>query len=266
MPDMNMGDDDSSAPLRVASAPSNYDEEEDEVMDIKVKSQDTLIRERFNRAQAAGNIHSIPSSSIRATFQSISSAVTSMRNGASRKPLQERQIVMEKNGARSQMRSFPATRMVLKPNGTGLQNAAGEKSNQRIVQISTQPFAQGGLRNVFRMKEGGQAGKVGKESRHEIDDKERCKFHVETSLCQARAAEYAEKFNREVTRNRFAGVGTIKVLCAEVYRLKDPDFPRGYRYLHVEEEIHGKYEKYNSNNGYVLESDAPECEVAQAFR
>ena len=274
MPDLTM-DGDSNSPTQPTAAKaedSDNDDDDDEIIEMKVKSQDTVIRERFNRAQAAGNVHSIACTSIRATFQSISSTVTAMRGGANRVPLQERQITLEQNGRRSQMVRFSATRMVLNSNGDGMINAPGEKSDERAVSIAMQPFAQGGLRNVFRMTEArasGLAALVGKESRHEVHYNERLRFHLETSRCQAQAADYGNKFNKAMSRTKataIPGVQKVKVLRAEVYRLKDPSFPRGHRYLAVEEEMKGKYEKYNSNQGFVLQSDTPESHVAQAFR
>lgn len=244
------------------------DYEEDEILEMKVKSHNTIIAERYARAKAAGTVVSIAAttqgSSIRSTFQSISSTVTAMRNGATRRPLQERQIKLE-NGTRSKMDTFPATRMVLKSSGDGVKNAPGEKSNGRLVKISQHPFAQGGLRNVFRMEEIGPAGchgLVGKESRHEVRYAERLQFHLESSRCQAKAAEFAKFFN---TANGSTDVSPIEVLCAEVYRLKDDSFPGGFRYLGVEEELRGTYEKWNSNNGFVLDADTPQNHVAQAF-
>ena len=138
----------------------------------------------------------------------------------------------------------------------------------RVISIAMQPFAQGGLRNVYRMTEIALKGKafVGKESRHEVPYRERLQFHVESSRCQTRAEDYAKKFNKRMKKRKVEGRTNIKVLRAEVYRLNDTDHPGGKRYLGVEEEIKGKYEKYNSNNGFVLDSNTPYCQVAQAFR
>jgi hypothetical protein len=51
-----------------------------------------------------------------------------------------------------------------------------------------------------------------------------------------------------------------------LYRLKAPSYPGGYRYLAVENELPGTYQKWNNNDGYVNRSDCIDNEVAQAFR
>ena len=58
----------------------------------------------------------------------------------------------------------------------------------------------------------------------------------------------------------------IDVLQAEVYRLKVPSCPGGFRYLAVESFMNGNYEKWNNNDGFVNQSDCFKCKVAQAFR
>ncbi|KAL7549164.1 hypothetical protein ACHAWF_012437, partial [Thalassiosira exigua] len=137
------------------------------------------------------------------------------------------------------------------------------------------PFAQGGLRNVYRMNQESEGQQVAKESRHDIKYNERLKFHVETAKCQAQASLYASQFNNEIINAKMKkGQGLqlisiswppIKVLSSEVYRLKAPRHPGGLRYLAVEQYLDGKYEKWNNNGGFVNKSDCLKCRVAQAF-
>ena len=91
----------------------------------------------------------------------------------------------------------------------------------RAVKVRNNPFAQGGLRNVYGMKEyialdkphllkklrddnsthdaeGGPTLLVAKESRHEVPYAERLMFHLETAACQKRAMELANVWNEMV--------------------------------------------------------------------
>jgi hypothetical protein len=136
----------------------------------------------------------------------------------------------------------------------------------------------GGLRNVYRMKEleansNSVMIAVAKESRHEIQYKERVGFHLETAKCQFRAFQFAKAFNQDVLADIEEGeeedefdIPEVKVLCCVLYRLKSASHPGGYRYLAVENELKGTYQKWNNNDGYVNRSDCIHNEVAQAFR
>jgi len=268
------GKDDDDSDYRASDA------EDDEIIEMKVKSHDTLIREKYNAAVRAGNVHSLTStttavpesSSMRSTFSSISSSITAMRSGNGR--LQERRVML---AAQSAMISYDATLMVLDAGHDKFKNAKGENNSQRNIQLSMHPFAQGGLRNVYRMKQRKEPQQVAKESRHDIKYQERLKFHVETSKCQAQAAKYAKAFNKRVKKlrknradeilpNVIADWSPVSVLRAEVYRLDDTSSPGGFRYLAVEAELKGEYKKWNSNNGYVNPAECRQCQVAQAFR
>lgn len=103
------------------------------------------------------------------------------------------------------------------------------------------------------------------ESRHDIKYNERLKFHVESATNQLRAYEYAKSF-RNALRHTNASTVPIKVLQTEVYRLQAPSCPGGFRYLSVEDELEGPYQKWNNNDGYVNKSDSLECLYAQSFR
>jgi len=151
----------------------------------------------------------------------------------------------------SQKIEYKATRMVLCDAKDKFVPGPREQKNCRTVKLSKQPFAQGGLRNVFRMDEGGQS-LVAKESRHELRYIERLAFHRETSACQSRAKHLAAEFNERACR---VGLPAVDVLLTDVYRLADSAVPGGYRYLAVEERLTGTYEKFNSNDGFVLEKD-----------
>ena len=247
-------------------------DEGDSVQIVYVKSQATMLRERFNNAQAAGQVISLAgTTTMKDTFQTISSAITSLRTGSKIVKV-ERQVILEKDQDQSSMHVFNATRMVLDSTSGKISVANGEKSNSRRIKIAQQPFAQGGLRNVYRMYEmsdGAEMPLVGKESRHKVHYNERLKFHIETSSCQLRASEYAQRFNEKVaaTPNLENLVKPIQVLTAEVYRLNDPQAPGKFRYMAVEKWIDGRYEKWNGNNGYVhSDTTSYPFKVAQAFR
>jgi hypothetical protein len=278
-PSLDVNDDSYSADLPDASIfdDSDDDDDEEEVLEMNVKSQDTLLRDKYNRALVAGQVFSVHNtttaaagSSMRSTFRTISSSVTAMRGGGGSSRLQERQGVVFKET--SPMIAYDATRMVLDKTKTSFTVPPGETPNGRNVTVSLHPFAQGGLRNVYRMTQAGSKKgqrQVAKESRHEVGYSERLRFHIETSKCQARAETYANKFNgqRGFFQERKAnGTPRIKMLRAEVVRLRDARAKGGFRYLAVESELEGTYQKWNSNNGYVNPSQCVPCKVAQAFR
>jgi hypothetical protein len=110
---------------------------------------------------------------------------------------------------------------------------------------------------------------VAKESRHDIKYNERLKFHVEAATNQLRAYKYAKSFRNMVhikgAENDLT-LPPISVLQTEVYRLKAPSCPGGFRYLSVEKQLKGPYQKWNNNDGYVNKSDCLECQLAQSFR
>jgi len=226
------------------------------------------------------------SSSMRNTFRSISSSVTAMRGGGgtSSRLSERRGVVLQQNSA---MITYDATRMVLDDTNDKFVVPPNETSNGRRVKVSLNPFAQGGLRNVYRMTmkdDGGRFGTtsfVAKESRHDVGYRERLRFHIETSKCHIRADEYAKKFNKRKNKkmkmrnnsnkNKNAKniiIPPIRMLKTEVIRLKDERTKGGYRYLAVEPELKEgtTYTKYNNNTGYVNPSTSClPCEVAQAF-
>lgn len=112
---------------------------------------------------------------------------------------------------------------------------------------------------------------VAKESRHDIKYQERLSFHLETAMCQLRAFQYAKSFNKAISKKiendvTLPTIKEIKVLCTVVYRLKAPSYPGGFRYLAVENELSGPYQKWNNNGGFVNQSECLECKIAQAFR
>ena len=268
-PDLDMNDDlvvnETVIPNAGGVTGSDNDEE---VVELVVKSQDTLLRERHARAIADGQVCSVLNtttaggSSMRSTFRSISSSVTAMR-GASR--LQERQGVVFK--ASSAMVAYNATRMVLDNRTERFSVPSNEKLNGRQVKVSLHPFAQGGLRNVYRMQQALGPRQVAKESRHDVGYSERLRFHIETSKCQARAKTHVRKFNKRMKCSfELRNIQPLGMLKTEVIRLNDERAKGGFRYLAVESEITGNYSKWNSNNGYVNPSTCIPCKVAQAFR
>ena len=134
------------------------EEEEEDVVEMVVKSQETLLREKYNRAKSAGQVYSVMttmtnggvgSSSMRSTFQSISSSVTAMRgSNNARKKLTERQGVIIQE--QSPMISYQAAVMVMNMKTEKFSVPANTK--ELTVKVSLHPFAQGGLRNVYRME------------------------------------------------------------------------------------------------------------------
>ena len=263
---------------QIVALPPPAADDDDEVQIVAVKSAEEVMRERQAAAAAAGQVITVGStvrSSMRSTFRSISSSLTSMRSSvAEGGPTKERAVTFESaGGSPSHQTMHMATRMCLDAAQSKFEVPKNERPNERRVTISTQPFAQGGLRNVYAMVElGGLRLRqlVAKESRHVVSYKERLAFHRETSVCQARAAELARAFN--AAGAACGQLPHIQFLRADVYRLKDESEGGGYRYLAVEERLEGKYEKFNSNNGFVLRSegdgsssDEQRVNVPQAF-
>ena len=120
----------------------------DEIVELVVKSNSTVIAENCAEAEAAGKVISLTtattsqttSTSIRSTFDSISNSVSVMRSSTKRK---EREVTVQ---ATSAMVSYQGTRMVLtkdSENNKVFAMPPGEAPNERRVQISMHPFAQG---------------------------------------------------------------------------------------------------------------------------
>ena len=212
-----------------------------------------------------------PGESLWSVFATISSSVTAMRTGTSQELL-ERAVTLQET---SPMARYKATRMVCNPRTNKCVPASGEKINSRMVRIAQHPFKQGGLRNVYRLRQSGIPRQVAKESRHDISYRERLRFHVQSQKCQDKAIFYATAFNNRLTRLRRQRPcralddiqRNITVLKSDIYRLKDDLVPGGYRYISVEPEMSndGIYIKYNGNNGYVKKEDTLQCQLAQAF-
>lgn len=268
-PELSMNDESIPLPVSIGTTNSDHDDNNnnnDEILEVMVKSEATLIREGYNRAKAAGAVLSLTNtttsngSSMRSTFQSISSSVTAMRTSHTSSKRSERQICLSNN---SVMIAYKATRMVLDVKTGKIRAPPGEKTNDREVRVSLNPFAQGGLRNVYYMKQKGVCRQVAKESRYNTTYQERLQFHAESSKCQFQASNYAKIFNAKLKNKK---IPKITVLSTEVIRLFDPTYPRNFRYLAVENELKGEYQKWNSNNGYVNPSKSQACQVAQAFR
>ncbi|KAL7534245.1 hypothetical protein ACHAXR_006685 [Thalassiosira sp. AJA248-18] len=249
---------------------------ENDILEVQVKSATIVRRERYDGARGSNEVISLTNAtSLGSTFSSISATVTAMRSGTK---LLERQVIIKKE---SVMISYKATRMVLVTDN-GIDKcivAPGEGANERRIELSMNPFAQGGLRNVYYMKQKNESRRVAKESRHDIVYNERLKFHLETVKCQTHASQYACCFNERIKNlngskkkqkqqhDSLTDVPIIAVLRAEVYRLKARSCPGGFRYLAVEDYLEGKYEKWNNNDGFVNKRspDSIQCKVAQAF-
>jgi len=294
MPQLRLGQKPSppAKPLEVPERkPVRSDAEESEVQVIGTKSAETKMRESYEAAERAGNVVTVKDTTcMRSTFQSFSATLTTMRQDA-RGPARERHVVLESRTSQSAKMKFEATLMMIHPTEDGFEVPPAEKKRRRIVELSMQPFAQGGLRNVYNMVEKNLLGSltgnperelVAKESRHITAYRERLRFHVETLRCQARALELAKSFNSKVKvfnakpsqERRDTLIPLVSFLEAVVYRLRDESSPGGFRYLAVEERLKGDYQKYNDNNGGILtahaSSDAEKSKrrrikLAQAF-
>lgn len=224
-------------------------------------------------ASVCATMTSTFSSGMRSTFHSISQSLTSMRIEVGR--ARERQVILETGtGAASEEVTFTGV-VKMQMQGGNFKPARSEKDVPagRTVLLRVQPFAQGGIRNVYKMTEissGDQlrTALVAKESRYEVPFKQRLAFHIETSKCQTRAAELAATFN-EIAQA--LGLPCVHFIKTEVYRLRDPAYASGFRYLAVEPELSGQYIKFNSNNGYVASATSSnslgslEHEIPQAF-
>jgi hypothetical protein len=125
----------------------NADTIADEVVALKVKSNNTVIAENYAKAKAAGQVISLTSAttqttstSIRSTFDSISESVSVMRSSARRK---EREVNVQ---ATSDWVTYDATRLVMTKDANGdkvFSVPPSETANGRRVQVSMHPFAQG---------------------------------------------------------------------------------------------------------------------------
>eukprot|EP00929_Paragymnodinium_shiwhaense_P113423 TRINITY_DN81718_c0_g1_i1.p1 TRINITY_DN81718_c0_g1~~TRINITY_DN81718_c0_g1_i1.p1 ORF type:complete len:627 (+),score=89.74 TRINITY_DN81718_c0_g1_i1:53-1933(+) len=197
------------------------------------------------------------STGMRSTFLSISQACTAMRATSRRRV--ERNVTLESGGASSSEESHFADVKRMRVVGEAFKPVA--KDQKRVVTLKKNPFAQGGLRNVYRMTEIVTSAEgiiqnslVAKESRYELPYEERLRFHIETSKCQTRAQELATEFN-----SRLATIGAksamVTFVHTEVYRLRDPSAQGKFRYLAVEPELTGKYTKFNGNEGSVISGE-----------
>lgn len=228
-----------------------------------------------------------PRTSIRSTFRSISSSFTSMRAGTTRGA--QRSVALEKADEASAEATFKATKMDwASVDGHRILHIADAEAEGRRLSMRSQPFAQGGFRNVFHAFERNVEGValrrlVVKESRYEVPYEERLAFHKATTECQVRAKGLADKFNAATahlgpvvsTPAGSSNVHPIQFISCEVFRLSgeaaaeegasssgDASSSGEYRYISVEPYLPGAYVKYNTNNGYVRSGKA---EVASAL-
>ncbi|CAD7928540.1 unnamed protein product [Amoebophrya sp. A120] len=228
------------------------------------------------------------STGMRSTFFNISTALTCFRSDAPNPGLgRERAVQLEGRNSASSARAQSSStsnseagegeqkfsdvrRMVLK-------NADSEEFKPvpltqevaKTVILRDNPFAQGGIRNVYKMRvvqpNGGAIHMVAKESRHEGEYAERLRFHAETSKCQGRAIVLSTDFKKALrTAAMFGGASAqllqelqihsnFQFVPMHVYRLKDSKVKGGFRYLAAEPELEGDYRKYNGNNGWVCQ-------------
>lgn len=242
-----------------------------------------------------------PPSSIRDTFLSLSQSITTVHETASQRAHKERRVVIKAEHTKSATptagKKYTATKLILR--GDKFEPLPASKNI--VVWLSSNPFAQGGERNVYRMREevpDGQATltsflvngngtdvrrytSVAKESRKELPYKDRIIFHKMQITSQERAQRIADAFNAKF--EFITSSYKIKFIRCELLRVNDAQAGSGnYRYLSVEEALDGgdtslapyPYVKYNSNNGYVLNCNSAAVtdgsvkhasEIAQAF-
>lgn len=164
-----------------------------------------------------------------------------------------------------------------------------------IVSIHPQPFAQGGVRNCYRMWKWNAAESefediVGKESRFEVNATDHLgkEFHRTAMQSANKAREYTTSFNRSLLRAVIEGdwdgsqdardlvraknALQLEVISCSLYKIKDSTAHKQRRYMLVEPFLRGTYVKYNGNNGYVSPRPpaSKKCQrgwwdIAQAF-
>merc|ERR550539_173477 len=207
-------------------------------------------------------------------FMSISAATTSLRTCNSGKASVEKVVELEnENEDWTSMTSHLFTDVVVMEMIADSNKFKEKSNNSKTIRIRKKPFAQGGLRNVYKMLEFNilstcvATEKVAKESRHEVPYSERLKFHIEATKCQKRAQELAEQFNIVAST---VNLEAVEFIQTEVYRIRDSSSPGNFRYVSVEPFLKGKYLKFNGNNGYVCSEpsdriDFEICELSQAF-
>ncbi|CAD7965772.1 unnamed protein product [Amoebophrya sp. A25] len=210
------------------------------------------------------------SSSLRSTFLNISAAVTSLRQQPAVQVERDVKLVEDNeegstfgSACRAEMKQYDDVTVMELKNGK-LKPVAGVA--KKTVSLPQQPFAQGGLRNVYRMTEilenhSSSFGKsssgttikklVAKESRYEVPYAERLAFHLESSKCQERAISFAAQWNALDVVQRDSLLPHLHFLRTDVYRIREDASTQKFRYLAVEEELQGKYRKFNGNNGWV---------------
>ena len=284
----------------------NNDDEDDDIELVDVISAERRVQMNLANAEVISltrtQTQTQTQTSIRDTFASLSQSITTVHESASQRAHKERRVVVkaESNGASSTSsadgRKYTATKLIL--SGDKFEPLPGSKDI--TVWLSCHPFAQGGERNVYRMREDVPEGQstlssflsverqtrakcqsVAKESRKEIPYKNRILFHKQQIACQERAQKIADAFNDSCS-DFLSRLHRIRFIKCELLRVNDVQSGSGnYRYLSVEEALDEgdtstapyPYVKYNGNNGYKLDCSSNRmqesvkfaCEVAQAF-
>ena len=236
--------------------------------DLKLDEDAAPIIQDSSGAQAA--------SSIRSTFRSISSTLSSMRSGAPQlgAPVLAKGV-LEAAGEPFEEETYFATKMDWDSvDGHRILHIADTEAEGRQLRVHALPFARGGMRNVFRaVEEGREMPLVVKDSICMVPHAERLAFHKATTECQLRATAFARDFNRATETlkrdhtqldRELDGVREVQFVTCEVYRLSKVKGSGEYRYISVEPFLEGEYIKYNTNNGFVRRRSGAES-VSEAM-
>ena len=130
-------------------------------------------------------------------------------------------------------------------------------STATLLKVADKPFDEGALSIVFHSQDT-VTGKhyVFKQSKREGKEYNSQSYYEDVVSRQKRATRYAKKFNQEKPR----GVRSVQFANVKVLQMERDGTPElGV----IEPFIEGKYEKFNTNNGWV--SKSPYSATLQAF-
>eukprot|EP01063_Lacrimia_lanifica_P020618 TRINITY_DN27910_c0_g1_i1.p1 TRINITY_DN27910_c0_g1~~TRINITY_DN27910_c0_g1_i1.p1 ORF type:complete len:802 (+),score=189.34 TRINITY_DN27910_c0_g1_i1:360-2408(+) len=219
----------------------------------------------------ARSMSRVKEETLTSTFFSLSQSCTTMRmTGMQRGQLKEVKFESCDDAGMGSTNEtcYNVTKMALTAAGDGFR--IRREAVRSTVKMRNAPFAKGGSRLVYRMKEVTPGGKVvelvGKEALHEVQIANRLSWHLATQKCHQKAREMATAFNAATASciaryralkpdKRVKELPYVDFLEAEVYRLDDASCPGGLRYLAVEKYLGGKYDKFNDNNGRTAAVD-----------
>ena len=130
-------------------------------------------------------------------------------------------------------------------------------STATLLKVAAQPFDEGAVSIVFHSQDPGTGNRyVIKQSKREGKEYNSQNYYETVVIRQMEAMRYANAFNEEKPKNvRSVQFASVQVI--QVERSGNPELGL------LEPFIDGKYEKFNSNNGWV--SKSPYSDTLQAF-